>query len=149
MKHIPYFNSNFLLLFLGCRNCCIQWECHPKQCCCRGILPYINVYPLWLYSGNLGSYWISRIWFLRFCSLWLVGEWLCTVCRIENGVKHLNHMINRASFFGLQCLILQKAGIRWEKYFTNRRSLLTNGFLGGLFVSLHHAIVSFITAKKI
>ncbi|XP_034252705.1 ER membrane protein complex subunit 6 [Thrips palmi] len=34
--------------------------------------------------------------------------------------------------FGLWCLILLKAGVRWEKYFTNRRSLLTNGFLGGL-----------------
>ncbi|KAK3926055.1 ER membrane protein complex subunit 6 [Frankliniella fusca] len=37
--------------------------------------------------------------------------------------------------FGLWCLLLLKAGVRWEKYFTNRRTLLTNGFLGGLFVS--------------
>jgi hypothetical protein len=32
-------------------------------------------------------------------------------------------------------LILLKAGSNWKKYFINRRTLLTNGFFGSLFVS--------------
>lgn len=35
----------------------------------------------------------------------------------------------------LQALILLKAGTDWEKYFVSRKSLLTGGFIGGLFVS--------------
>uniref|UniRef100_A0A6M2DIK7 ER membrane protein complex subunit 6 n=1 Tax=Xenopsylla cheopis TaxID=163159 RepID=A0A6M2DIK7_XENCH len=34
--------------------------------------------------------------------------------------------------FGLWALLLWKAGSNWQKYFVCRRSLLTNGFLGGL-----------------
>ncbi|KAF4517824.1 hypothetical protein B566_EDAN008930, partial [Ephemera danica] len=34
---------------------------------------------------------------------------------------------------GLWCLLLLKAGNHWKRYFVNRTSLLTNGFLGGLF----------------
>ncbi|KAL0275383.1 UNVERIFIED_CONTAM: hypothetical protein PYX00_003242 [Menopon gallinae] len=35
--------------------------------------------------------------------------------------------------FGLWALLLIKAGSQWKKYFINRKSLLTNGFFGGLF----------------
>jgi hypothetical protein len=34
-----------------------------------------------------------------------------------------------------QVLILLKAGSNWKKYFISRRTLLTNGFFGSLFVS--------------
>ncbi|CAB3376000.1 Hypothetical predicted protein [Cloeon dipterum] len=34
---------------------------------------------------------------------------------------------------GLWALLLLKAGSQWKKYFVNRRSLLTSGFIGGLF----------------
>ncbi|XP_054271760.1 ER membrane protein complex subunit 6 [Macrosteles quadrilineatus] len=34
---------------------------------------------------------------------------------------------------GLWGLLLMKAGPKWKKYFVNRRTLLTNGFFGGLF----------------
>lgn len=34
--------------------------------------------------------------------------------------------------FGLWCLLLIKTGSNWKKFFINRQSLLTNGFLGGL-----------------
>lgn len=33
---------------------------------------------------------------------------------------------------GLWCLLLLKSGSNWQKYFISRKSLLTNGFLGGL-----------------
>ncbi|XP_063241178.1 ER membrane protein complex subunit 6 [Bacillus rossius redtenbacheri] len=33
----------------------------------------------------------------------------------------------------LWALLLFKAGSHWKKYFINRRTLLTNGFFGGLF----------------
>ncbi|XP_011497063.1 PREDICTED: ER membrane protein complex subunit 6 isoform X2 [Ceratosolen solmsi marchali] len=33
-------------------------------------------------------------------------------------------------------MLLMKAGGQWKKYFISRRSLLTNGFFGGLFISL-------------
>lgn len=36
------------------------------------------------------------------------------------------------SVFGLWFLLLLKAGSNWKKYFINRQSLLTSGFLGGL-----------------
>lgn len=36
------------------------------------------------------------------------------------------------SVFGLWFLLLLKTGSNWRKYFINRQSLLTNGFLGGL-----------------
>ncbi|GAB6029774.1 hypothetical protein CHUAL_005486 [Chamberlinius hualienensis] len=35
--------------------------------------------------------------------------------------------------FILWVMFLLKAGSQWKKYFINRRSLLTNGLLGGLF----------------
>lgn len=38
-------------------------------------------------------------------------------------------------FWFFQALLLLKAGSDWEKYFVNRKSLLTGGFIGGLFVS--------------
>ncbi|KAG8325486.1 ER membrane complex subunit 6 [Homalodisca vitripennis] len=38
---------------------------------------------------------------------------------------------------GLWGLLLMKAGPQWKKYFINRRTLLTNGFFGGLFVSFN------------
>lgn len=34
---------------------------------------------------------------------------------------------------GLWGLLLAKAGPQWKKFFVNRRTLLTNGFFGGLF----------------
>uniref|UniRef100_A0A1L8D8R7 ER membrane protein complex subunit 6 n=2 Tax=Nyssomyia neivai TaxID=330878 RepID=A0A1L8D8R7_9DIPT len=34
--------------------------------------------------------------------------------------------------FGLWFLLLSKSGTNWQKYFISRRSLLTNGFMGGL-----------------
>lgn len=34
--------------------------------------------------------------------------------------------------FGLWCLLLLKTRSNWKKFFINRQSLLTNGFLGGL-----------------
>uniref|UniRef100_A0A1B6DAU0 ER membrane protein complex subunit 6 n=1 Tax=Clastoptera arizonana TaxID=38151 RepID=A0A1B6DAU0_9HEMI len=34
---------------------------------------------------------------------------------------------------GLWVLLLLKAGSQWQKYFINRRILLSNGFFGGLF----------------
>lgn len=33
---------------------------------------------------------------------------------------------------GLWFLTLSKVGANWQKYFINRQSLLTNGFVGGL-----------------
>lgn len=36
------------------------------------------------------------------------------------------------SVVGLWCLLLMKTGSNWKKFFINRQSLLTNGFLGGL-----------------
>ncbi|XP_031633241.1 ER membrane protein complex subunit 6 [Contarinia nasturtii] len=36
------------------------------------------------------------------------------------------------SVLGLWCLLLLKTGSNWKKFFINRQSLLTNGFLGGL-----------------
>ncbi|XP_001601128.1 ER membrane protein complex subunit 6 [Nasonia vitripennis] len=33
----------------------------------------------------------------------------------------------------LWAMLLMKAGGQWKKYFVSRRSLLTNGFFGGLF----------------
>jgi len=35
-------------------------------------------------------------------------------------------------------LLLLKAGSNWKKYFINRRTLLTNGFFGSLFVSFEN-----------
>jgi hypothetical protein len=34
---------------------------------------------------------------------------------------------------GLFALLIIKSGSDWQKYFIDRRSLLTNGFMGGLF----------------
>lgn len=34
--------------------------------------------------------------------------------------------------FALWVLVLAKSGTNWQKFFINRQSLLTNGFLGGL-----------------
>jgi len=34
---------------------------------------------------------------------------------------------------GLWLILIAKAGTNYERYFTNRRALLTNGFLGALF----------------
>ncbi|XP_014215935.1 ER membrane protein complex subunit 6 isoform X2 [Copidosoma floridanum] len=36
----------------------------------------------------------------------------------------------------LWVMLLTKAGGQWKKYFVNRRSLLTGGFFGGLFISI-------------
>lgn len=36
------------------------------------------------------------------------------------------------SVLGLWMLLMLKSGANWQKYFINRKSLLTNGFLGGL-----------------
>lgn len=38
----------------------------------------------------------------------------------------------------LQLFLLIKAGPEWEKYFTSRRSLLTNGLTSGLIVSFFY-----------
>ncbi|KAJ8665339.1 hypothetical protein QAD02_007001 [Eretmocerus hayati] len=38
----------------------------------------------------------------------------------------------------LWAMLLMKAGGQWKKYFVSRRSLLTNGFFGGLFVSFFY-----------
>jgi len=43
---------------------------------------------------------------------------------------------NRTFLF--QMLLLLKAGSNWKKYFINRRTLLTNGFFGSLFVSFEN-----------
>jgi hypothetical protein len=45
-------------------------------------------------------------------------------------------------------LILLKAGSNWKKYFINRRTLLTNGFFGSLFVSFVK-ITGYETAQHI
>ncbi|XP_075226579.1 ER membrane protein complex subunit 6 isoform X2 [Lycorma delicatula] len=37
---------------------------------------------------------------------------------------------------GLWGLLLMKAGPQWKKYFISRKTLLTNGFFGGLFIPL-------------
>ena len=37
------------------------------------------------------------------------------------------------SIFGMWLLILAKAGSHYERYFTSRKHLLTNGFFGALF----------------
>lgn len=34
---------------------------------------------------------------------------------------------------GLWALLMVKAGSQWKKFFINRRTILTNGFFGGLF----------------
>lgn len=36
------------------------------------------------------------------------------------------------SVLGLWCLLLLKTGSNWQKFFIDRQSLLTHGFLGGL-----------------
>ncbi|XP_055906855.1 ER membrane protein complex subunit 6 [Eupeodes corollae] len=44
----------------------------------------------------------------------------------------LGFLLYFVAVLGLWCLLLLKSGTQWKKYFINRQSLLTNGFLGGL-----------------
>lgn len=44
----------------------------------------------------------------------------------------LGFLFYLVSVVGLWCLLLLKTGSNWKKFFINRQSLLTNGFLGGL-----------------
>ncbi|XP_014280473.1 ER membrane protein complex subunit 6 isoform X2 [Halyomorpha halys] len=37
---------------------------------------------------------------------------------------------------GLWALLMMQVGSQWKKYFINRRTILTNGFFGGLFIYL-------------
>lgn len=50
----------------------------------------------------------------------------------------------------LQGLLLMKAGPQWKKYFINRKSLLMNGFFGGLCVSFFLKIdINFYTTYEL
>ncbi|KAL5284987.1 EMC6 family protein [Megaselia abdita] len=55
---------------------------------------------------------------------------------ISAGIQGLTGLIGFAFYFlavlGFWGLLLMKAGGQWKKYFVNRQSLLTNGFMGGL-----------------
>lgn len=44
----------------------------------------------------------------------------------------LGFLFYLVAVLGLWCLLLLKSGSNWQKYFISRKSLLTNGFLGGL-----------------
>jgi len=63
--------------------------------------------------------------------------WTAVISGMGAGVLGLTGILGFAFYFiaafGLWLLLIAKAGTQYDRYFTSRRALLTNGFFGGLF----------------
>jgi len=63
--------------------------------------------------------------------------WSAVISGLGAGILGLTGLYGFAFYlvavFGLWLILIAKAGTHYERYFTSRRALLTNGFFGGLF----------------
>lgn len=69
-------------------------------------------------------------------NIWLTGKADRLIFIVHSGIMGLTGILGflfyLVAVFGLWFLLLLKSGSNWQKYFISRKSLLTNGFMGGL-----------------